>query len=153
MSTWEIIKSPGVPVVLFLYGHVMLLGLAFTAGTFYCQVHALRLLHTNTFTVSPLFWYTSVENGGCGMTPIQISAFFSLVGISQASWLLLAFPPLQNKFGTGSVLRACLYAWPFFFAAGPFGNWLLRNDYRTAFWTIGVFLQVSGSGVSMAFSK
>jgi hypothetical protein len=33
MSTWQIVTSPGVPVVLFLYGHVMLLGLAYTAGT------------------------------------------------------------------------------------------------------------------------
>jgi hypothetical protein len=32
MSTWEIVKSPGVPVVLSLYGHVMLLGLAYTAS-------------------------------------------------------------------------------------------------------------------------
>jgi hypothetical protein len=32
MSTWEIVKSPGVPAVLSLYGYVMLLGLAYTAS-------------------------------------------------------------------------------------------------------------------------
>jgi hypothetical protein len=32
MSTWEVVKSPGVPMVLFIFGHVMLLGLAYTAG-------------------------------------------------------------------------------------------------------------------------
>ena len=32
MSTMELIKAPGVAIVLFLYAHVMLLGLAYTAG-------------------------------------------------------------------------------------------------------------------------
>jgi hypothetical protein len=34
MTTWEVLKSPGVGVVLYLYAHVMLLGLAYTAGRF-----------------------------------------------------------------------------------------------------------------------
>ena len=34
MSMWEIIKSPGVTIVLYLYGHIMLLALAYTAGCF-----------------------------------------------------------------------------------------------------------------------
>jgi hypothetical protein len=33
MNTWDLIKAPGVGIVLFLYGHVMLLGLAYTAGS------------------------------------------------------------------------------------------------------------------------
>ena len=32
MSTWEILKSPGVAPVLYIYGHVMLLAFAYTAG-------------------------------------------------------------------------------------------------------------------------
>jgi len=32
MSTLELIKAPGVAIVLLLYAHVMLLGLAYTAG-------------------------------------------------------------------------------------------------------------------------
>ncbi len=32
MSTWDLIKAPGVDIVLFLYGHVMVLGLAYTAS-------------------------------------------------------------------------------------------------------------------------
>lgn len=32
MSTLEILKSPGVGTVLFIYGHFMLLGLVYTAG-------------------------------------------------------------------------------------------------------------------------
>jgi hypothetical protein len=32
MSTLELIKAPGVAMVLFLYAHVMLIGIAYTAG-------------------------------------------------------------------------------------------------------------------------
>jgi hypothetical protein len=32
MSTWELIKSPGVAMVVYLYGHIMLLAFAYTAG-------------------------------------------------------------------------------------------------------------------------
>lgn len=32
MSVWEVVKSPGVPMVLYIFGHVMLMGLAYTAG-------------------------------------------------------------------------------------------------------------------------
>jgi hypothetical protein len=103
--------------------------------------------------VSPLWWYTSIQNGGFGFTPIQISSFVSLVGISQAIWLLFVFPPLQNKVGTGAILRGCLYFWPLFFAIAPLGNWLLRHEWTTTFWVFAIFLQISGSGVSMAFSK
>lgn len=32
MSTWQVFKSPGVPMVLYINAHVALLGLAHTAG-------------------------------------------------------------------------------------------------------------------------
>jgi hypothetical protein len=32
MSTWEVIKSPGVAVVLYLTGHMVLIALGYTAG-------------------------------------------------------------------------------------------------------------------------
>lgn len=32
MSTWEVIKSPGVAVVLYLTGHMALIALGYTAG-------------------------------------------------------------------------------------------------------------------------
>jgi hypothetical protein len=34
MTTWEVLKAPGVGVVLYIYAHVSLLGLAYTAGGF-----------------------------------------------------------------------------------------------------------------------
>lgn len=39
MDSIEIIRSPGVGTVLFLYGHVMLLGLAYTAGIQSCFLY------------------------------------------------------------------------------------------------------------------
>ena len=39
MSTLELIKAPGVAMVLLLYGHVMLLGLAYTAGLLLSSLH------------------------------------------------------------------------------------------------------------------
>jgi len=101
----------------------------------------------------PLFWFTPVQLGGFGFSPPQISIFLAAVGISQAIWLLLIFPPLQHKFGTGGVLRGCCFCWPFLFALAPVCSELLRRDWTVAFWILAPISQIAGSGVSMAFSK
>ncbi|KAF8847206.1 MFS general substrate transporter [Acephala macrosclerotiorum] len=135
MTTMELLRAPGVGIVLALYGHVMLLGLAYTA-------------------VSPVFWFTSPEKGGYGFTPIQISMFLGGIGISQGLWLLVAFPILHEKFGTGAILRVCYILWPMFFVAAPMCNLFLRwgGPWRTVFWIVGPTLQIGGSGVPMAFT-
>ncbi|TVY87934.1 Efflux pump [Lachnellula willkommii] len=133
MSTLEIIKSPGVGIVLGIYCHVMTLGLAYTA-------------------ITPVFWFTSVEKGGYGFTPLQNAAFIAGIGVSQSLWLLFVFPPLQHKIGTGGVLRLCLYAWPIFFISAPVCNAFLRNGWTTAFWVVAPIVQIGGSGVAMAFT-
>jgi MFS family permease len=133
-STWEIVKSPGVVTVLFIYGGAMLLALAYTA-------------------VLPVLCFTPVELGGFGFSPLRISILMATGGASQAIWLLLVFPPLQHRFGTGGVLRGCAIAWPFMFAIWPLCNELLRHDHTVAFWIVGPINLVLGSGVAMAFSK
>ncbi|PMD30438.1 MFS general substrate transporter [Hyaloscypha variabilis F] len=133
MSTLELIKAPGVAMVLLLYGHVMLLGLAYTA-------------------VTPVFWFTEPALGGYGLTPQQISFFIGGIGVSQAIWLLFAFPILQRRYGTGGVLRGCLFMWPIFFAAAPVCNYFLRQGWTTAFWITAPVLQIGGSGVAMGFT-
>lgn len=75
-----------------------------------------------------------------------------LGGLSQALWLLIAFPPLQHRIGTGGVFRLCAAAWPLFFATAPICNLLLRHHRNVAFWTLGSIDTVLGSGVAMAFS-
>ena len=152
MSTWEIIKAPGVPSVLYLYGHIMLLALAYTAGEcfeYHLSIHA----NINFISVLPVFWFTSVELGGFGFSPLQISIFLGIAGLSQAIWLLVAFPPLQHRFGTGGVLRSCSVVWPVMFAFTPVCTVFLRHGWNTAFWISAPIALVVGSGVAMAFSE
>ena len=77
-STWSLLKAPGVGMVLYLYGHVMLLAFAYTA-------------------VAPVAWFTPVAIGGLGFSELQISLFMALNGFAQAIWLLLVFPRVQRR--------------------------------------------------------
>lgn len=135
-STWELLKAPGVGMVLYNYGHVMLLAFAYTA-------------------IVPVFWATRVELGGLGFTPLQISLFMGLTGFSQAVWLLVFFPPLQHRLGTNGVMRLCGTAYPFFLGFMPLLNLVLRPHTEggdTIFWIIAPTLLSLGPGVSMAFT-
>ncbi|KAL1903050.1 hypothetical protein Sste5346_000333 [Sporothrix stenoceras] len=128
-----LLKAPGVKIVLYVYAHVMLLAFSYTA-------------------LVPLFWFTPVDLGGFGFTPMQISAMMGLSGASQALWLLV-FPPLHSKIGTNGVMRLCAAAYPIFMAASPFASLLLRIwNARTLFWIVVPLLMVLGSGVSMCFT-
>ncbi|KAI1206826.1 MFS general substrate transporter [Annulohypoxylon truncatum] len=135
-STLDLLKAPGVKIVLYNYAHVMLLGFAYTA-------------------IVPVFWFTNVQLGGFGFTPLQISLLLGLTGLSQAIWLLLIFPPLTNRLGTNGVLRAAGTAYPFFMVIMPFMNLILyqgTHAAETAFWVLMPILLVLGSGVSIAFT-
>ncbi|RYO95062.1 hypothetical protein DL762_000255 [Monosporascus cannonballus] len=135
-STWELLKTSGVAIVLYNYGHVMLLAFAYTA-------------------VVPMFWFTPPELGGLGFSPPQISLFMGLTGLSQAIWLLVVFPPLQHRLGTNGVMRACGVAYPFFMAVMPLVNSLLRQGTpaaQTTFWVLVPVCLILGPGVSMAFT-
>jgi len=134
MSTWEVLRSPGVPPVLLIFGQVMLLALSYTA-------------------VNPVFMFTSIRLGGFGFSDQKIALFIALAGASQAFWMLLFFPRLQKNFGTGAVLRGCAVAWPFFMAVYPVMNEFLRHDWDLAFWIVAPTGVVLGSGVAMGFGK
>jgi MFS family permease len=133
MSTWQLLKAPGVGSVLFIYGMISLLGFSYTA-------------------VVPVFWFTSPRLGGFGFDERLISIFLGLAGASQAIWLLFAFPPLQHRIGTGGVLRLCSRAYPFFLLLNPLCNWWLREEWRTLFWSFGPVMMVFASGIAMNFS-
>ncbi|KAI1091734.1 MFS general substrate transporter [Rostrohypoxylon terebratum] len=135
-SMLGLLKSPGVKAVLYNYGHAMLLGFAYTA-------------------IVPIFWFTNVKLGGFGFSPLQISLFLGLTGLSQAIWLLLIFPPLTARLGTNGVLRAAGNAYPFFMAIMPLMNLVLYQGTpaaETIFWVVMPVLLVLGSGVSIAFT-
>ncbi|KAI1764590.1 MFS general substrate transporter [Hypoxylon sp. FL1150] len=132
----ELLGAPGVGIVLHNYGNAMLLGLAYSA-------------------IVPVFWFTTPSLGGFGFSPLQISLFMGLTGLSQALWLLLVFPPLQHRYGTNGVLRGCGIAYPFFIGLMPFLNSILAQGTRAAevsFWVLCSLLLAVGPGVSMAFT-
>jgi MFS family permease len=136
LSTWELVRSPGIPIVLYVYAHIMLLAFAYTA-------------------IVPVFWFTKVELGGFGFSPLQISLMLALNGLSQAAWGLLVFPPLHHRIGTNAVLRGCAIAYPFLFLGFPFLNMLLREGSDasvTIFWIVTPTLLSIGCGVSMSFT-
>lgn len=133
LSILKIVQSPGVGMVLYAYSHIMLLALAYTA-------------------LVPVFWFTPVALGGFGFAPYQISLMMALNGAAQAVWLLVAFPPLQHRYGTKNVLRGCSIAYPVFFLVCPLGNVLLRAGADTAFWVLAPPVLAAGVGVSMSFT-
>lgn len=129
----QLLASPGIAAVLYVYSHIMLLAFAYTA-------------------IMPVFMFTSVPLGGFGLLPYQISILMAVNGGAQAFWLLIIFPPLQHRLGTNGVLRVCAAAYPVFFALVPVGNLMLRSGATTAFWVIVPPILALGSGVSMSFT-
>lgn len=90
--------------------------------------------------------------GGLGLPDELIAAVIGFSGASQAAWLLLVFPSLHRRIGTGAILRLAALIWPFFFAMHPLFNALLRNNEKAAFWTLAPPALGLGSSVAMAFT-
>lgn len=133
MTVWQLIKSPGVAQVLFIYNYIAVMAFTFTA-------------------VNSVFLYTPVELGGLGFQPELIAVTIGIAGASQAIWLLLGFPALHKRVGTGQVLRYAAYAWPVYFAMYSGFNFLLRYGLDVLFWTLAPPALVVFSGVAMAFA-
>ncbi|UNI18368.1 hypothetical protein JDV02_004641 [Purpureocillium takamizusanense] len=138
-STWQLIKGPGVAIVLFIYGQVMLLSYAFVA-------------------LLPIALYTSVDLGGMGCSPSEITIYMTIQGGSEALWLLIVFPLLQRRIGTKGVLAVCAVAFPLFFAGYIVINALLRQQeghghhMGVLTWVVGCIVAFVGPGVWMAFT-
>jgi len=131
---FELLNHQGVRKVLIIYNFIALLAFAFTAAY-------------------PVWLYEPVGLGGLGFRPSFIAYAMGAGGASQALWILLVFPPLHKRIGTGGVLRLCAWAWPISFTINPMCNLLLRHDLRIVFWIIFPLQAVFGCGVAMAFSK
>ncbi|CAK40129.1 uncharacterized protein An09g01910 [Aspergillus niger] len=67
--------------------------------------------------VSPVFYFTSPRPGGYGFSPFYISLFLGGSGIAQTIWLVLVYPPLHKRLGTGNILRGLCFVWIIFLAA------------------------------------
>ena len=133
MTTWQLINAPGIREVMLIYNYIFLMAFAYTAA-------------------NPVYMFTPVNRGGLGFTPGLIAIFLAIAGASQALWLLVVFPPLHRRSGTGTVLRLCALFWPGFFIVSPMCNVLLRYNHPIIFWIVAPTCLVVGSGVSMAFS-
>jgi hypothetical protein len=147
-------NSDGVPMVLLIHAIVAVLAFAFTAGKI--KPPPLRYfneLTADSLAVLPVFWFTSIPLGGFGFAPEMISRLFALAGVAQALWLLVIFPFLHRRIGTGGVFRVCAAVWPFMFAANPLENLILKRGWDSAFWCTYLVVLVLGSGCAMAFSQ
>lgn len=133
MTMRQLVNSPGVARVILIFQYVGALAFTFTA-------------------VNPVNLYTPIALGGVGLSPELIAAVIGFSGLSQAAWLLLVFPALHKRIGTGQVLRLTAYVWPVFFAINPCFNLLLRHGEKVAFWVIAPPTLALGSGVAMAFT-
>ena len=133
MSTWELLRSPGVTFIVYLYGHIMVLAFAYTA-------------------VMPVFYWEPVRLGGIGFKPLLISVAMGVGGLAQSIWLLVVFPYIQKRYSTGAVIRLCANAYPFFFVINPLCSILRRRGFDIAFWIVGSLSVILGSGVAMSFT-
>ncbi|KAF1935856.1 MFS general substrate transporter [Clathrospora elynae] len=133
MSAWELANYPGVLKVLVIYNYIMFLAFMFTA-------------------VFPVAQYTPVALGGLGFSPGLIAACTALNGVSQASWLLIVFPVLHKRIGTGRILWWCGILWPVLFAIAPLCNLILRYELTAFFWSTMPIVLVLGSGAAMTFT-
>lgn len=132
----ELIKAPGVVIVIVIYSWVLLLAFAFTA-------------------LLPVVLFTPVNLGGIGFSSFLISLYMAAQGFSQALWLILIFPFLHRRIGTKRVLRLCGLGYPAFFIGYIIMNSCLRNGSEPArvwFWIIGGTICFIGPGVSMAYT-
>ncbi|GCB19922.1 probable peptide/nitrate transporter At3g43790 [Aspergillus awamori] len=131
--TWtsaKILRSQGVLSVLYIHGLSMMLAFAYTA-------------------VSPVFYFISPRLGGYGFSPFYISLFLGGSGIAQTIWLVLVYPPLHKRLGTGNILRGLCFVWIIFLAATVGASVLHRHGEMVAFWILAPLALILGSSVAM----
>ncbi|KAL9485256.1 hypothetical protein ACSS6W_004045 [Trichoderma asperelloides] len=136
LSTFELLKAPGVGIVIWVYTHVMFLAFAFTA-------------------ILPVLLFTPIRLGGVEFSPSRNAIWMAIQGGSQAMWLVVAFPMLQRRLGTKGSLASCVAVYPLFFAGYVVMNTLLRIDTESSvavFWVVAFIVAFIGPGVSMAFT-
>ncbi|KAG9251276.1 multidrug resistance protein mdtG [Emericellopsis atlantica] len=136
LSMRQLLQIPKVASVLYVYGYVMFLAIAFTA-------------------MHPVVLYTSVGHGGFGFSTARITMYITAVGATETAWLMFAFPFLQRRAGTKSVLLTCAWAWPLFFGGYVVVNALLRagGDETTSLAiVVGAVNVVLGPAAFMSFT-
>jgi len=133
MSTWELVKAPGVAFVLFINSMCALIGIGYTA-------------------LLTIFWYTQPALGGFGFSPLMMSIWLGVGGGAQALWTLLVLPPMHKRYGTIGLLRYSWSAWPVVFAGWIVGNYFLRWGQDTLFWVFTSILWIWGCSIAIGYT-
>lgn len=134
MTTRELVKAPGVAIVLFIHVYNIMLALSLTA-------------------VLPVFLSTRVQLGGWGCSPFENSILLGYGGLCQALWTLLVFPAWHKRVGTGAVLKILYYIYPVAFALGVLPSIAMRTTgNRALFWVLGIFWFTQNSAMAMTFT-
>lgn len=151
MSTWQLLKYPGVAIILIITMQTKIMAAGYTPGKNFPTTPSYK---AERHSVVPIFWFTPVDLGGLGLSASQISFFFGAQGAAQTFWALCVTAPLHRRIGSVGIMWGCALLWgTYFFASMPVANTLIRYGHDTAGWTVAVAGATIGAGVSMGFSK
>lgn len=103
----------------------------------------------------PVALFTPIDLGGIGYTTPQISLYIGAQAASQALWLVVVFPHLQQRIGAKGVLRVCSLGPPLFFSSFILMNVLLRTGgtaCTACIWALTFLSTFVGPAVFMSFA-
>lgn len=154
-SGWSVVMHKEVVIVIAVYVSTFAVAFGYTQGQYLAR---LRFLSSSTdeltFAVNPLFFYTNTRLGGFGFSPLQISIWMAVAGVSQTLWMFFPFPAIQKRIGTAGTLRLCAIITPIVYATGPLLQPLRRTDAvaaRIVFYAGLAALQTVGMSVAMSY--
>ncbi|KAH8832917.1 MFS general substrate transporter [Flagelloscypha sp. PMI_526] len=135
-SAWDMFKIPAVASVLINYG-------------------ALAFVDMSMLALQPLFWSTSIENGGLGFTALRIGTINSIFGLPNALFQMLIIPRVFKRFGPrtlgivamiGSVITISLY---------PLEHWVTkrRGEFGGIGWVVLIAQLIAQTSVFSGYAS
>ncbi|KAK2460149.1 hypothetical protein APHAL10511_007828 [Amanita phalloides] len=103
---------------------------------------SLSLLDISFRAIQPVFFSTSIEDGGLGLSPATIGNILSVFGILNGIFQIFFFAKINDKFGSKSIFILGVVSGLPLFALFPVINYLARiQSYSLALW-FAIALQV-----------
>jgi MFS family permease len=87
----------------------------------------LAALEIAVYSLQPLFYSTSIENGGLGLTPMKIGLWMACCGIVNGLFQANYFAPLAERLGPKTLLRIGHSCFVPLFTLFPVINWIARQ--------------------------
>lgn len=154
----DVLSSPSARIAIVLYAWCSLLGSVYIAGEVaiqaispVCCCRACSSRHSSSMysstAVLPVFYWTHVDLGGCGLSIRAISAFIGISAASAMIWGFFFFHRLTARFGQARVMRLTSWAatlkclWPIL-ASG-----LLRNGHTSMFSAVALACIIASSSL------